>query len=196
LKLIIYQKLFKINILVNNVDNELQPLLIELCHLVVMRNAINTRRHRARFRKNYYANAVRVLEAHNESNYQLRKLNPAKHQAKINDILYKMTHLRLKHPRPKKWQAMGLLKLRSLVLQGEGEYAIAKHETMEFSIKNRARVRYLTKTLNCSLSYNNGSIDAVIIKEFVYPNITIRLKEIHQYAEQYELNKAVEGMLE
>ena len=174
---------------------ELQPLLIELCHLAVTRNAINTRRHRARFRKNYYAHAVRVVEAHNGSNYEMRNLDPARHGAKIAQIKSDMAWLRQKHPKPKKWQAMGLHKLRSLVLQGIGEYAIAKHETMEFSIKYRARVKHITKTLNCSLSYNNGSIDVIIMKVNTYPDICISLKDMYVYAEQYELNKAVEVML-
>ena len=137
---------------------ELQPLLIELCHLAVTRNAINTRRHRARFRKNYYAHAVRVVEAHNGSNYELRNLDPARHGARISAIQSDMARLRQKHPKPKKLQAMGLHKLRSLVLQGTGEYAMAKHETMEFSIKHRIRVKHLIKVLGLRLYYSNGSI--------------------------------------
>jgi len=176
---------------------ELQPLLIELCHLAVTRNAINTRRHRARFRKNYYAHAVRVVEAHNESNYELRNLDPARHGAKIAQIKSNMAWLRQKHPKPAKWQAMGLHKLRSLVLQGEGEYAMAKHETMEFSIKHRARVKHLTKVLNCGLVYNNGSVSSIFARgNFnLSTGSHLSLKEIHNYAEQFELNKAVEVML-
>jgi hypothetical protein len=177
--------------------SELQPLLTELCHLAVTRNAINTRRHRARFRKNYYAHAVRVVEAHNGSNWELRNLDPARHGARIASIQSDMAWLRQKHPKPAKWQAMGLHKLRSLVLQGEGEYAMAKHETMEFSIKHRSRVKHITKTLNCSLSYNNGSLVAIFMKGNADNVIEshLDLEEIHHYAEQYELNKAVEGML-
>lgn len=176
---------------------ELQPLIIELCHLAVTRNAINTRRHRARFRKNYYAHAVRVVEAHNGSNFAIRNLDPTRHQAKIDSIKADMAWLRQKYPKPKKWQAMGLHKLRSLVLQGEGEYAMAKHETMEFSIKHRTRVKFLVKALNCKLSYNNGSLDAIMIKgndDNVLLDL-IDLEAIHHYNEQYELNKAVEVML-
>jgi hypothetical protein len=171
---------------------ELQPLLIELCHFAVTRNAINTRRHRARFRKNYYAHAVRVVEAHNRSNYELRHLDPKRHGAKIAHIKEDMAWLREKHPKPKKWQTMGLHKLRSLVLQGTGEYAMAKHETMEFTIKHRIRVKFLTETLNCIPCYNNGSIDTFLMKDlarYLYQS------EIDLYASQYELNKAVEGML-
>ena len=176
---------------------ELQPLIVEFCHLAVTRNAINTRRHRARFRKNYYAHAVRVVEAHNGSNYELRNLDPARHAARISAIRSDMDWLREKHPKPKKWQAMGLHKLRSLVLQGTGEYAIAKHETMEFSIKHRARVKYITKTLNCSLSYDNGSVVGIYMKAVGSDSIIshLLLKEFYSYAEQYELNRAVEVML-
>ena len=175
---------------------ELQPLLMKLCHLAVMRNEINTRRHRARFRKNYYAHAVRVIEAHNESNYELRHLDPARHAAKISAIKSDMAWLRQKHPKPKKWQAMGLHKLRSLVLQGTGEYAMAKHETMEFSIKHRARVKHIMKALNCSLHYDNGSIVGILSKNVInLISYRFDLKEIHSHAEQFELNKAVEGML-
>lgn len=175
---------------------ELHPLLIELCHLAITRNAINTRRHRARFRKNYYAHAVSVVEAHNESNYALRNLDPARHQAKIDQIKSNMAWLREKHPKPKKWQAMGLHKLRSLVLQGTGEYAIAKHETMEFSIKYRARVKFITKALDCTLHYDNGSIVGILLRNTInLIKYRYDLKEIHEHAEQYELNKAVEGML-
>lgn len=173
---------------------ELQPLLLELCWIAMERNAINTRRHRARYRKNYYSIAVRVVEAHKGSNSALRSLNSERNQGAIAAIQDDMAALRAKYPKPNKWMSMGLHKLRSLVLQGEGEYAMAKHETMEHSIKYRARVKFITKTLKCSMLYSNGEIQQIIFKDtllanFIYP------KKIQEYAKQYELNMAVEGML-
>lgn len=171
---------------------ELKPLLMELCHLAVLRNEINTRRHRARFRKNYYAKAIRVVEAHNGSNSLTRSLDHIKHTNAILREFSDMEKLRKKYPKPTKWQTMGLHKLRSMVLKSEGEYAFAKHETMEFSIKHRVRVKYLVNALQCSLHYDNGSLVSVHFKS----SGAISLDEIGKHAEQYELNKAVDGMLQ
>ena len=177
-------------------DHEKQPLINELCHIAARRNAINTRRHRARFRKNYYAHALAVVEAHNGSNIELRYLEThnlnGKHQAKIDSIKTHMAWLKKKHPKPKKWQTMGLHKLRSLILQGEGEYALAKHETMEFTIECRERVKYLLTELHCSMSFDNGSVDRI---SFGNGNV-IGSRDISEYADRYELNKAVERMVE
>lgn len=194
---------------------ELVPLITELCYIAVLRNNINTRRHRARYRKNYYAHAVRVVEAHNKSNYELRSLRRQFNhltentgfalalrsvdlveidqiKKRISDIETGMSWLVKENPISKKWKSMGLHKLRSLVLQGTGEYATAKHETMEFSMKHRTRVKQLTIALQCSLSYENGSVTAIRYKG---GSDALYLEEIHHYAEQHELNKAVESMI-
>jgi 16S rRNA (cytosine(1402)-N(4))-methyltransferase len=68
----------------------------------------------------------------------------AKLQIAYDKIVLEMKHLAKKHPKPTKWQKMGLFKLRSLMLKGESDYANAKHQTMEFSIKHRAKVKELT----------------------------------------------------
>lgn len=192
-------------------NHELTPFLNELCCLAVTRNAINTRRHRARFRKNYYANAVRVVEAHNMSNYNLRSLRGrlnslsldkvdgvmecARLQGQIKAIETSMHHLRQRHPKPVRWQTMGLHKLRSLVLQGEGEYATAKHQTMEFSIEHRSRVKYLLSVLKCSVHYDNGALNLISFKDEDNGG-NFDLEMIHHHAEQYELNCAIETIVE
>lgn len=177
-------------------ENEKQPLLNELCYLAKLRNQINTRRHRARFRKNYYAHALAVVEAHNGSNAQLRYLEThniyGKYQAKIDSIKSNMEWLKKKHPKPKKWQSMGLHKLRSLILKGEGEYALAKHQTMEFTMNNRERVKYLLTELNCGMVYDNGAVDGLTFKNGNF----VGFRAIEEYATQFELNKAVENMVE
>lgn len=174
---------------------ELLPLIMELCHIATIRNEINTRRHRARFRKNYYAKAVRIVEAHNQSNKELRRLlHPlyiGRSQARINSIKSDMAWLVKKHPKPKKWQEMGLYKLRSLVLQGEAEYALAKHETMEFSIRKRFRVKDILTAINGRIIYENGSV--VYIKT---GNTLIAGHDIEKYADQYKLSQAIESMIE
>lgn len=173
-------------------ENELQPLLRELCYIVTIRNEINSRRHRARFRKNYYANAVRVLEAHNESNSELRKLSPDRHQARITEIKMKMSFLRQRYPKPDKWKKMGILRLRSLMLKASGDNALAKHEIMELSIKYRKRLAFITKKLNCCLKYNNGSVNVISFDDYSSP---LTEDKISQYAVQYELNSAVDNIL-
>jgi hypothetical protein len=193
---------------------ELRPLILEICHLATVRNDINLRRHRARSRKSYYANAVRILEAHKESNSQLRYLRNklentvmnsagdvhtvANLNSKIDAILASMEYLRTENPRPKKWLDMGLHKLRSLVLQNEGEYALTKHETMEFSIKNRSRVKHLLKQLNCRLVYDNGSIIYITSKNedgLSDNSIHITGSAIKKHATEHELNLAMENVL-
>lgn len=173
-----------------------QLLMIELCHLASQRNKINTRRHRARWRKNYYSHALSVVEAHNGSNAKLRHLEAHNHngarQAAIDSIKSNMEWLKKKHPKPVKWQTMGLHKLRSLILQGEGEYALAKHETMEFTIKHRERVKYLLAELDCSMVYDNGAVDGISFKNGNF----VGYKAIEAYADQYELNEAVERMIQ
>lgn len=176
-------------------DNEELPLIIEICRIAKKRNDINTRRHRARFRKNYYSNAVAVIEAHNGSSAALRNLENhnanGRNQARIDSIKSHMAWLVKKHPKPTKWKAMGLHKLRSLVLQGQAEYAMAKHETMELSIAERTRVKDILAKLNGRIAYKNGSVVSIKVHStFLGP------KEIEQYAAQHEVNEAVETMLE
>jgi hypothetical protein len=176
-------------------DNELLPLVRELCDIAVTRNDINTRRHRARFRKNYYAHAIAVVEAHAESSSELRHLElrnyQNKHQAKIDSIKSHMAWLVKKHPKPVKWQTMGLHKLRSLKLQGEGEYALAKHETMELSLKTTDRVKEILKRVNGSIRYDNGSIVNISVN-----GTPLTLKEIADHAAQYRLALAIGKMIE
>ena len=176
--------------------DELLPLIQEICYLAVLRNEINTRRHRARFRKSYYANAIAVVEAHQGSNAKLRHLERhninGKYQARIDSIKSDMTYLKNKHKNPKKWISMGLHQLRSLVLRSQAEYAMAKHETMEFTIKHRDRVKYLTGELGCFLMYDNGAVNSILFKgslSHLYKG------DILKYAEQYELNQAIEVMV-
>lgn len=191
--------------------HELKPLINELCYLSVLRNKINTRRHRARFRKNYYTHAIRVVEAHNNSNYEIRNLRnrldllkiedsddvheAARLNEKISNIEKTMSLLTLRNPNPKKWKTMGLHKLRSLVLQSYGDYAYAKHETMEFTIKNRTRVKFLSDKLNCILNYENGSIKSIVFKDKP-DSASLYDADIVSNAEQYELNNAIETMVE
>ena len=174
-----------------------RPLVIELCYLAATRNAINLRRHRARYRKNYYQHALNVVEAHLGSNSTLRHLESRNgtgiRDKQIKDIRLEMAYLKGKHPKPKKWLKMGLHQLRSMVLKGQGEYAMAKHETMEFTIKHRDRVRFLTSELICSMSCDNGSIRSI---HFVNEDYSLYGKDINRYADQYELDQAVESMIE
>lgn len=171
---------------------ESHALLIELCYIATIRNSINSRRHKARFRKNYYINAVRVVEAHNESNSELRLLNPSRSQAKIQSIKSDMDWLRKKHPNPKKWKSMGLHKLRSIVLLNEAQYAMAKYETMEFSIKYRNRIAFLSSHADCHIVYNNGSINAI----YCFKNKAfLCIEEIENYAKEFELVLALDDML-
>lgn len=177
--------------------------LAELCHLAALRNEINTRRHRARFRKNYYAKAIRVVEAHNGSNSKTRLLKAkmdvqkietvedvhkyAKLQSAYDKIVLEMKHLAKKHPKPTKWQKMGLFKLRSLMLKGESDYANAKHQTMEFSIKHRAKVKELTTALGCSIRYSNGTITGIYIGAKKYNE-----DEINELALQHQLEQVLQ----
>lgn len=178
-------------------DKERQPLIIELCYLATKRNEINVRRHRARWRKNYYSHALSVVEAHNGSNAKLRYLerhnaNGAK-QAAIDSIKSNMEWLKKKHPKPTKWLNMGLHKLRSLVLQGQGEYAMAKHQTMEFTIENRERVKYLVNELDCSIRYDNGSIVGIYFNNGL---TGLNGADIQTQADKFLLDKAVEDMIQ
>ena len=175
-------------------EHEYLPLIIELCHIAQTRNDINVRRHRARWRKNYYSNAIAVVEAHNGTNHDLRYLRSQignGMQNKINEIESHMRYLVKKYPKPKKWKEMGLHKLRSLMLQGIGEYAMAKHETMELSIRERAKVKSILAKVGGYIYYDNGSVDCIGIG-----NTTLRETEIKEYAVQYQLNKAIETMVE
>lgn len=176
-------------------DSELLPLVRELCHIATMRNEINTLRHRARFRKNYYSHAIAVVEAHNGSSSELRHLERhnanGKVQAKIDSIKSHMAWLVKKHPKPTKWQTMGLHKLRSLKLQGEGEYAMAKHQTMELSLSTTDRVKEILKSIKGTIRYDNGSIVNISVN-----GTPLNGLEIADHAAQYKLDLAVRDMIE
>lgn len=177
-------------------EEQLGPLILELCHLANTRNEINTRRHRARGRKNYYEHAIRVVEAHNGTNSELRTLGTVRHQARINTIKSDMDFLKKKYPNPDKWKVMGLHKLRSLSLKAYAEYSMAKHETMEFTIKTRERISVLTSQLECSLYYSNGSIESVGWQTQWNGKDDLTRDDILKYAEQYELDRSLEGMIQ
>ena len=189
------------------------PLLRELCHIAAHRNEINLRRHRARFRKSYYSKAIACLEAHNKSNKQSRALEAkllylesagySAHGAqklelkkKLDDIYKRMAYTVSKSGPATKWKAMGIMKLRSLALQGEGEYALAKHETMEYSIKTTDRVKELLELVKGRLVYDNGSILSIYINVGQYPNYCLGTEEIEKFATEYKLNQAITSMLE
>ena len=174
---------------------ELLPLVQELCYIATKRNGINTRRHRARFRKNYYAHAIEVVEAHAGSNKDLRYFekhnDKGKYQAKINAIKFRMAWLKGQNPKPKKWQEMGLHQLRSLMLKGAGEYAMAKHETMELSLSTTARVKEILSLVRGVIKYDNGAISIIGIDGNL-----LRSDEVFSYATEYELSLAVTKMVE
>lgn len=189
---------------------EIRPAILELCYIAQKRNEINLRRHRAKYKKQYYQNAIHVVEAHNKTNSKLRRLKSkldqldlsssynvhecANIQSQIQRIEKSMDCLVKLYPKPKKWKNMGLHKLRSLVLKFEGEYALAKHETMELTLRTRLRIKYLLDLINGSFSYDNGSIVLLTInspegEEF------LRERAIAEYAKQHEIDLAVEEML-
>jgi hypothetical protein len=158
-----------------------------------------------------------VIEAHAGSNSETRHidcelkwLSRAKDADSMDESLAlnkrrdhqlkMMESLRKRHPKPKKWKAMGLYKLRSLSLQGAGDYALAKHETMEFTLRTTDRVKEILSKFDGMLHYDNGSIDIIIVNASK-PNssddaIDYRHKEIKQYAKEYELNLVVNDMLQ
>lgn len=177
-------------------EEQRRPLIQELCYIANTRNEINTRRHRARYRKNYYENAIRVVEAHNGTNSVLRRLGILRHGARIQMIKDNMVSLKKKYPKATKWKAMGLHQLRSLSLKALAEYSMAKHETMEFTIKTRERVSVLTEQLECSLYYNNGSVESIVWQKEWDGTDDLTRDDILKYAEQYELDKSLEGMIQ
>lgn len=175
-------------------NNELVTLIRELCYIASTRNGINTRRHQARFRKNYYAQAIRVVEAHKGSNAKIRHLErfPGNHGSKaaLSQEKKNLSYLKAKFPKPVKWLEMGLYKLRSLQLQAAGEYAMAKHETMELSLSTTDRVKYILKTVKGKITYDNGSISNIWINGIILTD-----DEISSYAKEHELGTAVSEML-
>lgn len=183
------------------VDQELLPLVYELCHIADRRNKINARRHRARSRRNYYANALRVLRAHSIPTIALIGIktkadhNPYKKYEGFT--WHEIDHLITQYPNPKKWKKMGLSQIRSLILKNEGEYVLAKHETMELTIATRERVRFLAAKLDCYVRYGDGSIKCITFTSGPASSIySIDMKQIERYSVHYELTKAMEKMVE
>lgn len=175
-------------------DNELVTLIRELCGIASTRNGINTRRHQARFRKNYYVQAIKVVEAHKGSNAKIRHLErfPGLYGTKtiLAEEKKKLSNLKRRFPKPAKWLEMGLYKLRSLQLQAAGEYATAKHQTMELSLSTTDRVKYILKAVKGKITYDNGSISNIWIND-----IRLTDEEISSYAKEHELGTAVGEML-
>jgi hypothetical protein len=199
--LTIFQRLSKLNTLANKMDNELLPIIKEICHIAATRNEINTRRHRA----------IRVLEAWNGSNSLLRglkiqektQLSVAKYNKvkpghelnnKISKVELDLKDIRDRNKLPKKWKEMGLYKLRSLMLQGAGDYALAKHDTMKFSMNTSSRLKHLLNLVNGFVHYNNGSIDTIMYGQTGKVKM-ITIEQIDQYAVQYRLENAITSML-
>lgn len=165
-------------------------LLEELCFIAHTRNEINLRRHSGRYRKNYYLKAIEVVEAFNVSNYFLRKrcisLDIDAYIKKRDAILVRMQKIREKRNNkpPLKWRKMGLMKLRMLAMKAEADNTRAKYETMEFTLKYRKKVQFLTETLGARLRYKNGAIVAII---FDGTKPKLKCKEITRIAMNYML---------
>jgi hypothetical protein len=183
------------------VDAELMPMIKELCYIANERNKINLRRHRARYKKQYWSKAVTVTEAYIGSNSELRKLElRGNRQAAVYAIKDRFEKIRSSNPYPKKWMQMGLMKLRSLTLKYEGEYAIAKHQTMEYTFATNERVREILAKINGSITYNNGSISSIRVEKTISPNnfigYTLTPTQITEYAVQHELDLNIDKILE
>lgn len=182
-------------------DAELMPLIRELCFIANERNKINLRRHRARYKKQYWSKAITVTEAYIGSNSELRKWEAkGNRQALVASIKQDFESVKKNNPYPKKWIEMGLMKLRSLTLKYEGEYAIAKHQTMEYTFATNERVREILTKINGSITYDNGSISSIRVEKTISPNnfigYTLNPTQITQYAMEYELDLNVDKMLE
>ena len=187
-------------------ENELLPLIRELCYIAVSRNEINTRRHRARYRKQYYTKALRVVEAHKGSNSRLRTLQRESYKciskskeelkliSKIHQIESEMLYIIKCHPNPKKWMAMGPMKLRSLILKAESDYCLAKHETMELSLRTTDRVKDILDKIKAFVCYDNGSI--CCIRFFNMTIDDIGSDQMIRYAREHVLDEAVTKMLQ
>ncbi len=188
-------------------NEEKLPFIRELCSIAHKRNEINTRRHRARFRKNYYENAIRVVEAFNQSNAQVRRLDreerwlafqltpsaKKKLEAAKLSIRKDMQAIRnryINHKKPLKWQTMGLHKLRSLSLKAEGEYALAKHETMELSLSTTPRVKELLAKAGATMHYENGAAFFQVKHDFTFT--TLSIEDVSKYAAEYEVEKMLQ----
>lgn len=187
-------------------------LLRELCYIIDQRNAINHRRTKARWRRAYYKNAIKVTEAFKESNAELRKLNKQidlryktedmseymKRRDKILDSMFGIRYRwdRVRNTPPNKWLNMGPMKLRALALKAEAEYAQAKYKTMVLSEKTSKRVKVILKELDAYVVYNNGYVTAISPHhERSSGDFCEDRGEIAEYAKQHELAKAMDRML-
>jgi hypothetical protein len=81
-----------------------------------------------------------------------------------------------------------------LMLQGAGDYALAKHDTMKFSMNTSSRLKHLLNLVNGFVHYNNGSIDTIMYGQTGKVKM-ITIEQIDQYAVQYRLENAITSML-
>jgi hypothetical protein len=182
-------------------DPELMPLIKELCFIAHQRNLINLSRHRSRYKKQYWNKALKIVEAYMDSNSEIRKLeSKGNRQARVDQIRQEFAYIRAYNPYPKKWMDMGLMKIRSLILKYEGEYAMAKHSTMEYTFRTNDRVKEILSKINGTVVYGNGAIDCISMLKTIsrdnYINYRLTPEQIVKYATEYELDLNVEKMLE
>jgi hypothetical protein len=202
-------------------DSEKISLIRELCYILNKRNNINARRNKARWRKSYWQKAIKVVEAFKGDSSELRKLNKQVQERysredvshlekRLNDISIRMHSVRQEwnnshNSLPKKWIAMGPMKLRALVLKAEAEYSKAKYDTMVLSEKTTKKVKAILKDLDCFINYDNGYVTSITSYEvhprqwktqnFIHTELAIDMATIAKYAKEHELNKAIETLL-
>ena len=186
-------------------------LLLELAAIVHRRNEINDRRRRAMWKVNYYKNIKETIYAWQGTSPALvkaenrllfsSKMFPAKD---IKDVLKKEVDLirsRLEWrkgstAKPEKWIKRGFKELNRVIMKHRHEYVKARYEMMCHTKKTHKRVIKLLKQLNARLRFDNGSVEAIIVKTSIFSSDVVASKDNFQrLADEQLANKAIEKIL-
>lgn len=181
--------------------DQLSVFLDELCYLCSKRNSINHARSKARWKRAYWKNALKLVRAWTYTDPKYLKFKKrASHfpkdlalRAMVDDLELEMESIKRERSKPKRWIEMGAMKIRMNMLESEAQYVKAKYETMVFTLNNKERMEELRDALGYTVNYRDGYVSSLRRGyEIMYANS----KEFKLRAERHELNIAISNMIE
>lgn len=193
-------------------QDDKQPLMMELAYILHKRNLIEVRRRRAKSKVHYYQSMkdcvveykkfasmlstlkrdiLKYTRLHSiDGDWAIRIKNDTN---AAEAIASKIQAMKLKKMKPFKWLDKASV-LNKLILKYKAEYATCRYETARLTCQTRKRVNRLTKLLNANINYQHGT---GFVRNFSM-NSHMEIIPAENFEAMYrevEANKAIEKML-